>query len=133
MDELPARSSSDRNELVKTKLFEIDNNVAAALSYVPICFAGAIFSGVWMATEPKSNKFLRYHAFQSLVLTAACVGLMIVTFVFGLIPFIGIFAWFIHSVISFAFVVGNIYLMYKAYKGQMVTIPYVSMLADQNV
>ena len=83
MDELPSRNSSDQNELVKTKLFEIDNNIAAALSYVPICFAGAIFSGVWMATEPKSNKYLRYHAFQSLVLSVACIGLLIVTSVFG--------------------------------------------------
>ncbi len=68
-DDLPSSSSSGNNELlVKTKLFDIDNNIAAALAYVPLVGANIIFSIVWLVTEPKSNRYLRHHAIQSLVL-----------------------------------------------------------------
>lgn len=132
MDELPSRSSSERNDLVKTKLFEIDNNIAAALSYVPFCPANIIFSGMWMVTEPKSNKFLRYHAIQSLAINVGFIALWVVTGVLGLIPIIGFFAGLLGFIASLAYLGGNIYLMYMAYKGRAVTIPYISAIAEQN-
>jgi len=140
MDELPSRSSSDRNELlVKTKLFDIDNNIAAALAYVPLVGANIIFSIVWLVTEPKSNRYLRRHAIQSLVLNVGFVGLHIVLtligFTLGVIPFLGflgIIPALAGLLVSLAYFAGNIYLMYCAYKGRPLTIPYISDIAEQN-
>jgi uncharacterized membrane protein len=141
MDELPSRSSSDRNELlVKTKLFQIDNNIAAALSYVPFCLANVIFSAVWMATEPKSNRYLRHHAFQSLVINVGYIGMLIIigiaTFILGAIPFLGFLAiipWLVGALVHLLYFGGNLYMMYCAYKGKPLSIPYISDLADQNI
>ena len=140
MDELPSRSSSDRSELlVKTKLFDIDNNIAAALSYVPLVGANIIFSIVWLVTEPKSNRYLRHHSIQSLVLNVGFVGIHIVltllSFTLGVIPFLGflsIIPAILGLLVSLAYFAGNVYLMYCAYKGRPITIPYVTGIADQN-
>ncbi|CAN5543186.1 hypothetical protein BH10CYA1_BH10CYA1_18890 [soil metagenome] len=140
MDELPSRSSSDSSELlVKTKLFDIDNNIASALSYVPLVGANIIFSIVWLVTEPKSNRYLRHHAIQSLVLNVGFVGIHIVltllAFTLGVIPFLGflgIIPALLGLVVSLVYFAGNVYLMYCAYKGRPLTIPYVTAIADQN-
>ena len=140
MDELPSRSSSDSSELlVKTKLFDIDNNIAAALAYVPLVGANIIFSIVWLVTEPKNNRYLRHHAIQSLVINVGFVGIHIVlamlSFTLGVLPFLGFLAfipWLAGGLVSLAYFIGNVYMMYCAYKGRPLTIPYVTSIADQN-
>ncbi|MBS1957269.1 MAG: hypothetical protein JST89_23985 [Cyanobacteria bacterium SZAS-4] len=140
MDELPSRSSSNSSELlVKTKLFDIDNNIAAALAYVPLVGANIIFSIIWLVTEPKSNRYLRQHAIQSLVLNVGFVGLHIVlamlSFTLGVLPFLGFLAfipWLAGGLVSLAYLAGNLYLMYCAYKGRPLTIPYITAIAEQN-
>ncbi|MBS2003391.1 MAG: hypothetical protein U0103_06640 [Candidatus Obscuribacterales bacterium] len=140
MDDLPSTRSSTGNELlVKTKLFDMDNNIASALAYVPLIGANIIFSIVWLVTEPKSNKYLRRHAVQSLVLNVGFVGihlvLTMVAFTLGVIPFLG-FLGFIPALlgllVSLVYFGGNIYLMYCAYKGRRLQIPVVSDIAEQN-
>jgi len=140
MDDLPSTRSSTGNELlVKTKLFDMDNNVASALAYVPLIGANIIFSIIWLVTEPKSNKYLRRHAVQSLVLNVGFVGihlvLTMVAFTLGVIPFLG-FLGFIPALlgllVSLVYFGGNIYLMYCAYKGRRLQIPVVSDIAEQN-
>ena len=52
----------------KTQTLGLDYNVAAGLCYIPICAINLISSILWLATEPKTNKFVRFHALQSLFL-----------------------------------------------------------------
>lgn len=52
----------------KTQTLGLDFNIAAGLCYIPVCAIGLIASILWIATEPKSSKFVRFHAFQSLFL-----------------------------------------------------------------
>lgn len=140
MDDFPSRSAPDSNDLlVKTKVLDIDNNIAAALSYVPLVGANVIFSLIWLVTEPKNNRYLRHHAIQSLVLNVGFVGIHIVlsmlAFTLGVIPFLG-FLGFIpvlaQVLVSLVYFFGNFYMMYCAYKGRPLTIPYVTSIADQN-
>lgn len=46
----------------KTKVLNMDQNVGALLCYLPICCINLIFAIIWLATEPRENKFLRFHA-----------------------------------------------------------------------
>src|SRR4030095_3091525 len=55
----------------KTKVMNLDYNVAGMLCYLPLCRIHLIFSIVWLASEPKENRLLRFHALQSLLLFAA--------------------------------------------------------------
>ncbi len=139
MNDLPSRSASGNDLLVKTKVLDMDSNIAAALSYVPLVGANIIFSILWFATEPKSNKYLRKHAVQSLVLNVGFVGLhlvlMMISFTLAIMPFLG-FLSFIPSLVgvlvSLGYFLGNLYMMYCAYKGRQLEIPFVSAIAEQN-
>ena len=63
----------------------LDNNVGAMVCYLNICLPiGLIYSIIVLATD-KTNKLPRFHAFQSLLLTAALFILgMVLGVVFGI-------------------------------------------------
>src|SRR2546423_14232566 len=54
----------------KTKTLGFKYNVAALLCYLPTCLCclNVIFGIIWLATEPKENRFVRFHAMQGLLL-----------------------------------------------------------------
>jgi uncharacterized membrane protein len=99
----------------------LDENVAGALTYVLGWITGAAF----LLFEP-SNRFVRFHARQSLIVFG---GLSIAWFVAVTIPIVGwFFAFFVIPYLS----VGLwLFLMYKAYKGNRFKLPYVGDLAEE--
>lgn len=60
-------------------------NTAGLLSYLPICCVNIVLSIIWLATEPKENKFLRFHALQSLFLTAVVIVVWILFVILAII------------------------------------------------
>ena len=61
----------------KTQTLGLDYNIAAGLCYLPVCGINLISSILWIATEPKTNKMVRLHAFQSLFLLIGCIVIAI--------------------------------------------------------
>ena len=112
----------------------LDSNVGAMVCYLNICLPiGLIYSIIVLITD-KTNKLARFHAMQSLLLTAA---LFVIGIVLGL--FLGISAAVTESVgISFGFnglislvmVVLSIFMAIKAYQGNMLKLPVIGDLAD---
>jgi uncharacterized membrane protein len=98
----------------------LDENVAAALTYVLGWITGAAF----LLFEP-NNPFVRFHARQSVIVFG---GLSIAWLVAVTIPFLGwIFAFFVIPYLS----VGLwLLLMFKAYHGQRYKLPFVGDLAE---
>lgn len=95
-------------------------NVAGLLCYVLGWISGIVF----LLIEPK-NKFVRFHAFQSIIV----FGLItLIGIVFNPIPFIGGFIGWITSVIGFIL---WIFLMVKAYQGTMYKLPWAGNLAGK--
>src|SRR6185369_15375644 len=72
----------------KTQVLGLDNNIAGLLCYLPVCGINLISSILWLVTE-KENRFLRFHAMQSLFLIVmtfvAIIVLVIIGTVVGLI------------------------------------------------
>jgi len=94
--------------------FGLEKNVAGALCYVFGWVSGLVFLMV-----ERENKFIRFHAMQSLLVFA---GLTVVSF----IPVVG---WILSP---FAVIVGFvIWLMsvYKAYNGEEFELPIVGKIA----
>ena len=60
----------------------LDANVGAMLCYLPVCAISLIYSIIVLITD-KTNKTVRFHAFQSLILTAIYVVIMIAIAVVG--------------------------------------------------
>ena len=105
----------------------IQPNVAALLSYL----FGAIGGLVFFLME-KKNRFVRFHAMQSILATAAVIVVEIVLSVLDRIPIINFVSACIVSPIFFLGVaVLWIFLMIQAFQGKMFKLPVIGDYAEQ--
>jgi uncharacterized membrane protein len=128
----------------------LDPKVAAAISYIWI--VGLIFFFI-----EKENKFVRFHAMQSILFGIANSVIMmllaivatILTVVFtigaaaasaagsgGLGAIVGLFVWLIWLVfwvLAMVFLVGVIFAAVKAYQGQKFKLPIIGNMAEKIV
>ncbi|MGB9758813.1 MAG: DUF4870 domain-containing protein [Thermoproteota archaeon] len=111
--------SGDRK--TKTSL-GLDENLEAALSYVLGWVTGLIFFLL-----EKDDKFVRFHALQSLI---TFLAFHVIAIFFGVIPLIG---WAFRSLISIAGIVVWIVCIIKAYQGEKFKLPIVGDIAEKNV
>jgi uncharacterized membrane protein len=107
-------------------------NVGGLLCYVPCCI-GLIFSVV-VAIVEKQSRFLRFHAFQSLLLHGAAIALGLVLSVLGAIlgqitSFFTLLLFPIQLAVGVAFLGMAIFLMIKAYNNEEWEIPRLGQLA----
>jgi uncharacterized membrane protein len=98
----------------------MNENLAALLSYVLGFITGIIFFVI-----EKESKFVKFHAMQSILVSAA---LMVLSFVLGFIPFIGWIALILLGPVSFVL---WIILMVKAYKYVWFKLPVVGDIAEK--
>jgi len=97
-------------------------NVAGLLCYVLGWISGLVFILI-----EKENKFVRFHAMQSIVTFGA---LTIVSIIISFIPFIG---WILGWLISILGLILWIVLMVKAYQGQRYKLPWAGDFAEKRV
>jgi uncharacterized membrane protein len=102
----------------------IQSNVAALLSYV------VIIGIVFLIVEPfKSDKFVRFHAFQSIFYwIAVLVIFMLIGLVFPLSIWI-----LVYWPLRLLTLVGMAFLMFKAYNNERYKLPYIGDLAEKQV
>jgi uncharacterized membrane protein len=103
----------------------LDENVAGLLCYVAWWISGLVF----FLLEP-DNKFIRFHALQSII---AFGVLTLAGIVVGWIMWIPIFG----QIVGFAFwilcLVVWIICMVKAYQGEKFKLPWAGDLAEKNL
>ena len=110
-------------------------NVAGLLCYVPCC-VGLVFSAVAAIVE-KQSRFVRFHAFQSLLVHAAAIvlgiGLNLSQVALGIagLGFVGLLLSLVAMVVGVAFIGLTIFMMIKANAGEEVELPVVGPLARQ--
>jgi uncharacterized membrane protein len=104
----------------------MEPNLAGLLCYVLGWITGLIF----LILENK-NKFVRFHAIQSIVTFGAITVVCIVLGIFSLIPFLGILFWLINWLISLLAFVLWIVLMVKAYQGERFKLPVAGDIAEK--
>ena len=124
----------------------MDPKVAAAISYIWI--VGVIFYFI-----EKENRFVRFHAMQSIIFgicnTVILVVLMVVafilTFAFGiggavvggglgtLVQLLVWVVWLLFWAVVLVLLVGLIFAAVKAYQGQMFKLPVIGKFAEQIV
>lgn len=115
----------------------LDTNVGALLCYLPVCAISLIYSIIVLVTE-KNDRTMRFHAMQSLILTAIYVVFVIaISFVGGVIAgvtgsgLLGSLFSLLSLVVIIAFLAAMIYGCIKAYQGQMFKFPVVGDLAEK--
>lgn len=115
----------------------LDTNVGALLCYLPVCAVSLIYSIIVLVTE-KDNRTMRFHAFQSLLLTGiyvvVVIALSFVGSMIGIVTGSGILAS-LFSLITIlaivAFLGAMIYGMVKGYQGQAFKFPIVGDMAEK--
>ena len=107
-------------------------NLAGALAYL----VGAITGILFLVIEPfKNDRFVRFHAFQSIFLNLAWIAFWIVwAIVVGILTMIshGLLALILGPVgllIGLAALCLWVYLMYSAYQGKTFQVPIIGPLA----
>ncbi len=98
----------------------LTENVAGLLCYILGFITGIIFILI-----EKENKFVRFHAMQSIILSG---GLFILQIALMMVPFLVM----ISSLVGLAGFILAIFLMYKAYQGEKYKLPVIGDIAEQN-
>ena len=109
----------------------IRDNIAAAMAYVT--FIPAI---VFLVAAPfKKNRFIRFHAFQSLLLTLAAVlvglALKLIFLVLSLIPLGHLLLLLISAIVLLGCAILWLVLMVKALQGDVFRLPLIGGLAER--
>ena len=109
-------------------IFGLDENLAAALSYVL-----GPFSGIFVFIMERENKFVRFHALQS---TLWFLMLYVAGWVLGMITSLPLIGWVLGIVISPVVFFGTIivfaskiFLILQAYNGKTFKIPIIGDVA----
>lgn len=120
----------------KVEVSKDDSNLKAALCYFPLFLINVLASLFFFFTE-KDNKFLRFHALQSLILMVVLIVLVVpialVSFVLLLIPVIGFILYALLWVLICVVFLGlDLFLMYKAYTGEKFMLPVLGAFAEKS-
>ena len=110
----------ENKDLGKTSM-GMQPNLAALLSYV-----AGIITGVIFYLLEKENKFVRFHAMQSILVFGF---FLIANAVLAFIPVIG---WSLMPLLGVIQLILWIILMVKSYQGEMFKLPIVGDIAEKN-
>ena len=99
----------------------IQANVAALLSYL-----GGFVTGIVFLVIEKENKFVRFHAMQSTIVSGS---LFVLQIVLSFIPFLVMLS----PLVGLAGLALWIILMIKAYQGEMFKLPVIGDIAEKKI
>ncbi|MFD2658079.1 DUF4870 domain-containing protein [Gracilibacillus thailandensis] len=121
-DQLPKDNEEQKSEQQSKTSTGLDQNIAGLLSYLVGFVTGIIF----LLLE-KENRFVRFHALQSIF---TFVLLIVINTVLGMIPLLG---WFVSILIAPLTLVLWVFLMVKAYQGQYFKLPWIGDMVEQQL
>lgn len=118
----------ETKDLGKTTI-GMEANLAAALAYLLGLITGILFFAI-----EKENKFVRFHAMQSILFCVAWIILGVALSVLMMIPVLG---WIIsilgYLIIGLGGFILWLFIMYKAYQGEQYLLPVVGEIALRQV
>ena len=129
----------------KTSFMSLDSNIGAMLCYIAnfICCLGLVLAIVFLFTETE-NRFVKFHAVQSLYLVALQIVAGVIVAILGAILGLVLnmvnmefLAWLL--VLGFRFILFFVFIIFwiiggiKAYGGQWYKLPIIGELAWKTV
>jgi uncharacterized membrane protein len=104
----------------------LEANVAGLLCYVLGWISGLVFILI-----EKENKFVRFHAVQSIAVFGALTVVQIILGILMIIPYIGLIFLILYILVWILWVILWIVLMVKAYQGTMFKLPWAGNFAEE--
>jgi uncharacterized membrane protein len=96
-----------------------DSNIMAAIAYLL-----GIITGIVIYLVEKENKYVRFHAVQSMFL---CIAMILIYMALG-ITIVGVI---LYPLLFLASLVLWLFMMYKAYSREKYKLPYIGDLAER--
>ncbi|MCD6382935.1 MAG: DUF4870 domain-containing protein [Thermoplasmata archaeon] len=106
----------------KESVFGLDENIAGALAYL-----GTFITGILLLLMEKENRFVRFHAMQSVVIF---LPLIIIINILEYVLYYTCFAWLIVWLLVLLFILVWFLGMWKAYNGEYFKFPIVGDIAE---
>lgn len=105
----------------------LSDNAASGLAYITI-----IPAIVFLAVAPYNrNSLIRFHSWQSIFFTIACIVVDIALGVLVRMPFFGFMSLLLWPLVGLAFFLIWIFLLIKAFNGQRFKLPIIGDLAEK--
>ena len=101
----------------------LDQNVAGLL-----CYLFGFVSGLIFLLIEKENKFVRFHAIQSIGFNILVIVVWIINIILAFIPVLG---WILIILLWIGMFILWILLMFKAYKGEKFKLPIIGNFAEK--
>ncbi|ABR54760.1 protein of unknown function UPF0132 [Methanococcus vannielii SB] len=98
----------------------LEENHEAVLAYL----LGFVSGGILLVIE-KESSFVKFHAMQSIIVSAA---IFVLSIVLAFIPIIG---WLLGLLLMPASLIIWFFCMFKAYKGEMYKLPVIGDMAEK--
>lgn len=118
---LTEENFGDTIDLEKTST-GLDQNIAGML-----CYLAGFITGIIFLLIEKDNRFVRYHAIQSIIVS---VTFLILNVVLTAIP---IFGWIIGLILAPVYLVLWIYMLFMAYQGKWFKLPISGDMAEKQL
>ena len=131
-DEQTSRQTVFKNE-DEEKKSKVDLEVQKTSSGIDQKVAGLLCYLLWVVTAvimlliEKENRFVRFHAMQSILIS---IVLFVISFTFAFIPIIGWVLGLFMTPITFIL---WIFMMYKAYNGDWIKLPIIGDMAEKQI
>lgn len=119
----------------------LDTNIGALLCYVanfiPCCVPLGLIYSIIVIVQDKTNKLARFHAFQSILLSAMgiVIGCIVYAFVIvGAVANSGVLVSLfslVASLFGLVVIIAIIFCAIKAFQGQIFKLPVIGDLADK--
>lgn len=109
---------------------DTNRNLVAALSYLPFF---AIFLSIVILLVEKDDKFIRFHALQSFVISVSYYILNILINIFFGAGILALIGTVLGPLLALAVLVIWVVSMIKAYQGQVMKWPLVGEFAEKRV
>ena len=119
----PGKTGKSKTSAEHATITAHDDRMAGALAYL------VLFAAAFLVLEPYNrNRFIRFHSFQALLMTAAYV---VIGVVFQILNFmLGVFGLFL-LVYTLAFVGAMVWLMLQAFQGNRFRMPIIGDMAEK--
>src|ERR1700689_5268973 len=110
--------------MTETTQSGLSDNPAGAPAYVTI-----IPAILFLVMEPYNrNPFIKFHSWQCIFFSIACIGLWVVDMVLAFIPILG---WILMLLIGLGVIAIWIVCVMKAFNGQKFMLPVIGALAEK--
>jgi uncharacterized membrane protein len=98
-----------------------------------LAYALAGFSGIILLAWKKEDRFVQFHALQSVGMTVVALGVGFGLWLFSFFPLLGFLYGMLLRVFQFGLFLLWLFLLWQAYRGRWTRLPYLGVWATRHL